>query len=294
MNKITAITFSAAIICSTQTATALTINFDYSYDTSGFFNPDRSTILEAAGNRITSRINDSLGAINSSGVNQFDPIFSTPDGSGTTTINGANINADTLTIYVGAQSFSGNTLAQAGPGGFSSSRGIDTSRGQGTTLGPTATDFGPWGGSMSFNANTNWYFDTDTSTTEAFSGNDFYSVALHELGHVFGIGTADSWNNQITGSDFTGTSSSALFGANIALNNNSHWANGISYNGQEASMTASITTGTRKDFTELDFAALKDIGWQVTPVPLPPAFFLFASGLLGLIGISRKTRKLRQ
>jgi len=288
---ITQFIFGATLLCSAQAATALTINFDYSYDNSNFFTAERITILQAAGNQITSRINDNLTAINSSGSNQFDAIFATPDGSGQTTLNGTSIGADTLTIYVGAQTFGGSTLAQAGPGGFASSGFIDVNRGQGTTFGPDANDFGPWGGSMSFDTDTNWYFDNDTSTTEAFSGNDFYSVALHELGHVFGIGTSDSWNNQIASGAFTGADSSALFASNVALNNGSHWADGTIYNGQEAAMTASIRTGTRKEFTELDFAALSDIGWEITPVPVPPALFLFASGLLGLIGFSRKKHK---
>jgi len=292
MNKYAYATLGTALLCSAQSVSALIINFDYSYDTSSFFTAERRNILESAGNQITYRINDNLGAINSNGRNQFDAIFTAPDGSGQTTISGTNINADTMTIYVGAQAFAGNTLAQAGPGGFSYSGSIDPNRGQGTTFGPDATDFGPWGGSMSFNETTRWYFDNDTSTLESFSGNDFYSVALHELGHVFGIGTADSWSNLISSDGlFTGANSSALFGSDIALDNASHWANGTSYNGQEASMTASITSGTRKEFTELDYAALSDIGWEIKPVPVPPALFLFASGLLGLIGISRKKNR---
>lgn len=294
MNQFTKLIFATTLACSSQVASALIINFDYTYDSSGFFNANRSNILESAGSKFTSRIADNLSAINSDSATQYDTVFSTPDGTGTTNNTNTSIAENSITIYVGAQAFSGGTLAQAGPGGYGYSTSdplFDPNRGQGTTTGPSATDFSLWGGSMSFNSSSNWYFDTDTSTTESFSGNDFYSVALHELGHVFGIGIADSWNNQISGSNFTGLNSSALYGSNVGLDNGAHWANGTSYNGQEASMTASITTGTRKEFTELDYAALSDVGWEITPVPVPPAVFLFASGLLGLVGFSRRKLK---
>jgi matrixin len=302
MNKFATIALSStlgiALACSAQSVSALTINFDYTYDTTGFFTASRISTLEAAGSRITNRLNDNLNAITSSGANQFDANFSAPNGSGATTVSGANINTDSLTIYVGAQNFAGTTLAQAGPGGYSISGFTDyvnntPGRGQtGAVQGSSATDFAPWGGAMSFDSGTNWYFDSDTSTTESFTGFDFYSVALHELGHVFGVGTADSWNNLVSGGVFTGSASNALFGGDVPLDASlGHWADGTTYNSQEAAMDPSTVTSLRKDFTELDFAALSDIGWEVTPVPVPPAFFLFASGLLGLIGFGKMKRK---
>ena len=48
-------------------------------------------------------------------------------------------------------------------------------------------------------------------------------------------------------------------------------------------MDPTLTSGRRKVFTDLDLAALKDVGWEVSaaPVPLPPAIVLFGSALLG-------------
>jgi len=59
-------------------------------------------------------------------------------------------------------------------------------------------------------------------------------------------------------------------------------------NSQETAMDPSNVNGARQDFTELDFAALNDIGWQIKPVPLPPAFFLLISGIIGLISIGKR------
>ena len=50
---------------------------------------------------------------------------------------------------------------------------------------------------------------------------------------------------------------------------------------REAAMGPNITAGQRNYFTDLDFAALKDIGWEVSPapVPVPGALVLLFSGL---------------
>ena len=56
-----------------------------------------------------------------------------------------------------------------------------------------------------------------------------------------------------------------------------HWANStmsVVYGGstaQEAAMDPDLQNGTRKRFTALDAAALKDIGWEVIAPPPPTA-----------------------
>lgn len=53
--------------------------------------------------------------------------------------------------------------------------------------GALATDLVPQGGSIAFDSSTSWSFVADTGTTEQFSGSDFFSVALHEPGHLLGF-----------------------------------------------------------------------------------------------------------
>ncbi len=119
-----------------------------------------------------------------------------------------------------------------------------------------------------------WHFD---HTTPVASGkNDFYSVALHEILHVLGIGSAASWDAHVSGTDWTGPEVIALMGGGSDLidADGSHIAPGVmsqrlSDGGlQEAVMDPNLTTGTRKYLTELDLAFLRDIGWE-TAVAIP-------------------------
>ncbi len=297
------LSLSGAVLlaCSSQSASALIINFDYRYDTNNFFSdPARKNILSEAGNFFGSRITDNLTAITSGGVNQFDAKISRPDTGALTTLNSFNVAADTLTVFVGGRDFTGNTLGQGGYGGWNASGYTDffnniQQRGQtGPTFGAGATDFAPWGGQISFDTSSTWYFDNNVATTETFSGSDFYSVALHEIGHLLGLGTAASWTAKETSGGFSGANAVASFGANIPLEaDGAHWLNGtksLTLAGvtQEAMMDPSITIGTRKLPTQLDLAALKDVGWQITPVPVPAAVWLFGSALLTFAGVRRK------
>lgn len=268
-------------------AWAFDIFFDYTFDTNNFFSTVESqNTLEAAASYFESIIQDDLTAIDSDpgpGGNDFSTVFSNPADGSSVGFDHFDVPADTIIVYVGGRDL-GGALGLGGPGGFGVS-GTATfvdnaiSRGEGggspsAVQGVTATDFAPWGGSISFDTTTDWYFDDDVSTDVdiPFDSFDFYSVALHELGHVLGIGTADSWNNQIdtttTPNTFTGTNATAANGgAVVALAGSGHWAEGtlstVNGNTQEAAMDPTIANGQRKRFTELDNAALEDIGWEL-------------------------------
>ena len=299
---------SASLLAAAQAALAnIDIQFDFSYDSSNFFaaNPGSIAVLDAAASVFETRFADTLSAITSSGANHFSPSFFDPSApAANITLSNQSVASDVIRIYVGASGLGGSTRGLGGPGGFDCSGfsgfcSTDTQRGQGETrnlydangnlVSRDAVDVAPWGGSISFdNSATNWHFGLTTAGLNS-SQADFYSVAVHEVAHVLGFGTSDSFTARTFGSDFVGASTGA-----VALSDDlGHWADGTlgSVDGlsQQAAMSPSIVGGQRKYFTDLDFAAMRDIGWQVTAVPEASSWAMLLAGL-GLVGFAARRR----
>jgi hypothetical protein len=196
-------------------------------------------------------------------------------------IDNPTIPADTIVVYAGSRAL-GGALGIGGPAGWSASGTSSflttiSTRGEPGAGGPAdqQTDFAPAGGAITFDPSRNWNFDPAAPHAGA---DDFLSVSLHELGHVLGFGTANSWNNQVSGGVFNGAASVAAFGQPVPVSpDQAHWAAGVSSDGQVAAMTPSITVGTRKLFTTLDFAGLDDVGWEVT-TPVAHVSAVYVSG----------------
>ena len=90
----------------------------------------------------------------------------------------------------------------------------------------------------------------------------------------------------------------ALHGGPVPLASGAgHWASGIqsAINGVgsfETAMDPEIVNGVRKPFTDLDWAALQDIGWQVTAIPEPHTWMTMLAGI-ALLGIAMGRRRIR-
>jgi hypothetical protein len=288
---------------------AVNIVLDYSFDSNNFFatNPAARTDLEAAAGFYDSLLTDTLTAITPGGSDSWTAKFFNPSTGEDAVLENLTLATNEIRIFVGAGSLSEETLGHGGFGGFSgggSQEFINSilARGQSGALASPKTDFGPWGGSIEFNLTANWYFDSDPSTTEAFSGqNDFYSVALHELGHVLGIGTSASWFALDSDGAFTGPASTAAYGGAVPLDEHgAHWAPGTMSTiygtevPQDASMDPSLATGTRKYLTALDVAGLSDVGWTIA-VPEPATTLLLLSAIPLLLAFRRQPiRRLRR
>jgi hypothetical protein len=251
-------------------AQKLSVRFDYSLDTGGFFtSPARRALLSTAVDAVLAQLTDDLAEIRPSGTNTWTATTQHPVTNAPVSIPNLIVNANEFVVFVGAQNFNSSQLGFGGPGGFQGSGSqawLNTlaSRGQTGALGSRPNDFGPWGGVMSFSSTANWYFGTDPAGL-GVGQFDFLSVASHEFIHVLGFGTSASWNQLVSGNQFTGANARSAYDAtgNPPLSaDRKHWAPGVTDGGSGAIMTPILRAGIRETVTPLDMAALDDIGWQ--------------------------------
>lgn len=261
-------------------AAAVQITLDYRFDSAGFFaaNPAAQAALQAAADLFAVRLTDSLDAIAPDASNTWSMRFYRPDTDALGNwVTNPTVAANTLWVFVGARDLPAGVLGETSSGGYTADgydpwfNTLDT-RGEINAVGPGATDFGPWGGAIAFDLDADgngWHFDHTAPVTAGAS--DFYSVAVHELAHILGVGIAESWDRLVEAGVFVGVESVATYGAPVPLDPpyHWHWADNVqsTVNGhyQEAALTPYLTLGTRRHMTDLEWAALADIGWVVTP-----------------------------
>jgi Calx-beta domain/Domain of unknown function (DUF4114) len=238
-----------------EQAAGFQIDFDYRFDTNGFFTSDRRATLEAAGDIWESLL--------------FDDFTDIPAGTRLSIISPQTDNItsfdsdfviDDLVIFVGARHLDGSRLGLGGPyGSWVVGSDLETRF--------TGSDFEPWIGRISFSQDANWFFDSTPSSDDDIPNdqNDFLSIALHEIGHVLGFGISNAFTTLVNGSVFTGLN------ATLANNNSpppldldlAHLQDGLRSDGRETLMDPVNTRGERTLPTTLDLAVLADIGYEL-------------------------------
>jgi hypothetical protein len=262
----------------------LTIELNYDYDTNGFFdNSEVRQALEFAVQAFTPFTDQLLEIKPDDGGNSWTARIDHPGlvAPGFPVTNPA-IEASTLLIFAGGRDLLGTQVGLGGRGraspveGTTAFKDIVRNRGQGITNNDDdeiAVDYGPWGGSISFDTTEpspegtprDWHYGIDTAPSTGQT--DFLSIAVHELAHVLGFGLSDVYDNQISGSTYQGPATTEINGGIGVPVVSGHWVNGTRSppyaDPPLAAMNGSIVLGSRIPFTPLDYAALKDIGWEV-------------------------------
>ncbi len=262
----------------------MSVLWDYSYDTNGFFTPDRRLVLEQVSGYLEARIGLNSAAITPSGGNTWSWLLQNPQTGGMVSLTDPSAAAGQIVIYVGAQNMALGSLGVGSPVAIGSYGG--TSQAWYDLIEGTNTPeaFKPFAGTISFNSSASWYFGT--SATVPFGKSDFFTAASHELGHILGIAIYGSpgvraWNTRIdTGTKkYLGANGTAAFGGQIPLSPDLlNFQSGTSYLGSEFLMDPEQAAGTRKFWTVPELAVLTDLGYLAIPEPGVGALLLLAIG----------------
>lgn len=284
-------TTSAATITGGNQTGNLRVVFDYSLDTSRFFgtsaNDIRRVRLQQAADALVSRFSDTLTAVAPAQFVTVRPQIFHPSLGPANSATGnlidlpqnPTIAANTIIVFAGARDLPGAVRGVGGTSAINFSRtcipgpqcdqavasqNAIRSRGQAGVLRSSPDDVAPLFGSISFDAPTrdSFYYGDDPNGIAA-NQIDFLSVATHELAHVLGFGTSESWNRLTATGVFTGANARAAYvgSGNVPLVPG-HWAPSVVAL-QPTLMGPSIDLGVRIPFSELDFASMQDLGWQL-------------------------------
>ena len=241
---------------------SLTVQYDYSLDTRGFFaQSSRRTLFESTVNAIVSRLGDSLGAIASRS-------YTVEGVSGNVNVT-TTVAANTLKLYVLGKPLAAPTV---GNGGSQSLTVSDKYRGQSSTL-----DYAPAVSSIRFDddGSTNWFFGSSTSTgvdfrgasTSLGSGNfDFVSSVRHEFLHCLGLTEGNTvFKTKVSGTNFVGGNAKAANRDSPVPLSGSHIATSIT-----SVFNPGTSNGVRRDLTAIEWGMLDDMGWDIVS---PPGFY---------------------
>ena len=315
----------------TVTAQDFTVVVDYTYDTNNFFDTQaKRDAMQAAADRYSEIIDSKLDAVGPAGTasgtdpdwrigffhpgtgdsfelstassQAADSLFAAGDGNFPAAADEygfPGLNENEWILFAG-----GRPLVSTGVGGTGSGTNFASTfedpngplrRGViPVTSGDAVNDQPAWGGSISFDSGTSWHFDLTTPATGGDT--DFYTIALHEIGHAFGLNSSSNqWESTQVAENFFGSETLLAYNDDNGTNltslftvspTNLHWEDGT-YDSEIFAAGNPIFVGTvgagnlqdllmepianftpsvrRFELTNTDVAALRDLSWSTIP-----------------------------
>ena len=289
----------------TSASAAIDIVFDYSYDTGNYFSDEHRYVMDQVAYAFESRLGgETFGSLNPAdydplpnspfySTSQFALLIDNPTTGGSVSINSRTTTAEgnqvgspnEILIFLGAKAAPTETYRAKTSAGFT----LDHS-----PMGPppylfkdyfintrnTNSNFDSIGGAITVNSAFNFHVDTDlTTSADATSSGlyDFYSVMVHEIGHIMGFDNArTAWqaNMNPAGTRWLGANGQAAYNNRpvpISILGETHFGGlvqaNVSCDCHPSVSSTLLAPNTRIGFSELDFAMLKDIGYSISALP---------------------------
>ena len=236
---------------------AFNITFDYRFDESGFYTSEARHALESAAKIWQDIIRDEFQDV--AAGHRFE--IQNPE-TGEDVVLNLDAPIDDLLIFVGSrESLPGYTL---GRGGYESGSGASVFARR-----LQFSDFEPYIGSIYVDRSESWFFDQTPDTDDDIPADlqDFITLALHEIGHVLGIGTAKISNEISSGGSLSGYNTQRLvesysdYDSIPVEDDGAHFKEGLL--GDSTLMDPTMRSGIRTVPSAFDRAWLADIGYSI-------------------------------
>lgn len=233
----------------------LAVDIEFIYLGDFFDVPERRVALELAAQVLESRLDEPMSEIDPSAPgDSWNARYWHPETGEIFEHSNLRVAENQFIVFAGGRDLEGDRAGRGGPGDDTDLMGSNSFKRDVTRRDNLFdSDFSSWGGSIVFDNEPVWHYGVSTQDLER-DERDFFSVAIHELGHALGIGTSDAWFDRIRDGEFNGIPLDAGQG---------HFAAGEMSDNRNVAMGPEIWRGDRNMFTTADWSALSGIGWDL-------------------------------